>query len=93
MDLNGLKPIDLALHGAAEQQRRQQELGQKLKDAIEHPHTIERITLAAFAVRSEDGEKIMSVATPDGKRRDYPINAVVEQTLRLALFPPQAEAA
>lgn len=92
MDMNGSGAVDFAAV-AAEQARRQQELAQKLEDAMQRPLIVETATIVALAVRQDGEQKILSIATPDGRRRDFPINTVVEQSLRLALFPPKAQAA
>ena len=94
--LNGATPINLAIRSAQEQEQARQSQLRALKGAMENPHTVEEIKVAAFGIGVANGEKVLTVGTPDGKRRDFPLNPTVIRTLRAVLdsvSDDQAEAA
>ena len=93
MDMNGATPLDGYLRVAQDQQRKEQEMLAGLQAAMQAPHTIETVTAAAFGGRTQDSQKVLMVATPDGKRRDFVLNGAVINQIRQLLDMPEEELA
>ncbi|MHB1950173.1 MAG: hypothetical protein ACYCQK_01710 [Acidiferrobacteraceae bacterium] len=90
MSVNGHDPLRAAIESAQRQRDSQQALMAAMQNAVQNPHTTERITLAAVGISREPDGPMLMIATPDGKRRDVPLGPDAVRALLRGLAPEAA---
>jgi outer membrane lipoprotein SlyB len=92
MATNHHDPLAHILQAAEHERAVQNAMGQALQAAMNQPHTLERYGSVGIAVREENGQKILMVATVDGRRRDAPLSPDAVLLLQRQLsFAAEAE--
>lgn len=87
MGINGHDPLAAALERANQEQQAAQMQALILQQAVNNPHTIERINVSAVGVAEDADGQFLLIATPDGRRRDVKLSPETVRLLRRALAP------
>lgn len=81
--------VDRLIQTAAQQQtveqQRQQEQTRAMQRAMQTPDVIETFKVAGIAIGVDDGQRMLVVVTPDGRRREFPLSPQAESVLRQGL--------
>lgn len=82
----------VAQREATEQERRQEQVN-AIQRAMQTPDVEETFRVAGIAIGVNDGQRVLVVATPDGRRREFPLSLQMENVLRQGLDAPLEKAA
>ena len=95
--LMGGAQVDHLIQTAARQQvneqQRQQEQINAIQRAMQTPDVEETFKVAGIAIGVNSGQRVLVVATPDGRRREFPLSPQMENILRQGLDAPLEKAA